>query len=69
MPPEMATRRAEFENMSDEERAAMRETMQAGGGFASGPGTSARGGGARGGGQFMLLLNPLIELLTQRAAE
>jgi hypothetical protein len=77
MPPEMATRRAEFENMSDEEREAMRATAEAGGGFAGGAG--ARGGfaggaapggrGGAGGGQFSFLLNPLIELLTQRAAE
>ncbi|MDY7079614.1 MAG: hypothetical protein SXV54_22240 [Chloroflexota bacterium] len=66
MPPEMATRRAEFENMGEEERAALRETMQAGGGFPGGSG--AGGGGGRGAGQFMLLLNPLIELLTGRAA-
>jgi len=57
MPPEMATRRAEFENMSDEEREEMRATMQAGG----------RGGA--GGGQFVFLLNPLLELLETRAAE
>jgi len=69
MPPEMATRPAEFENMSEEERAAMRETMQAGGGFAGGPGAGAGGGGGRVGGQFVFLLNPLIELLAERAAE
>ena len=38
MPPEMATRRAEMENMSDEEQEAMRATMQAGGGMAGGDG-------------------------------
>lgn len=65
MSPEMATRRAEFENMSDAEREALRATMEAGGGIPGG-----RGGGFRGGGgQFMIVLNPLIELLTQRAAE
>jgi hypothetical protein len=69
MPPEMATRRAEFENMSEEERAAMRETMEAGGGLRGGPGAGDGGGGGRGGGQFVFLLNPLIELLTERAAE
>ena len=77
MPPEMATRRAEFENMSDEEREAMRATAQAGGGFpgGAGPGGGFPGGagpsgrGGAGGRQFMFLLNPLIELLTERAAE
>ncbi len=69
MSPEMATRRAEFGNMSEEERAALRETMQAGGGFPGGPGAGAGGGGGRGAGQFVFLLNPLIELLTERAAE
>ena len=63
--PEMATRRAEFENMSDAEREAMRATMEAGGGMPGGSGGRFGGGG----GQFMILLNPLIELLTQRAAE
>ncbi len=65
MPPEMATRRAEFDNMDDEERAALRATMEAGGDTPGGVGRS----GGRGGGQFVILLNPLIELLTQRAAE
>jgi hypothetical protein len=63
--PEMATRRAEYANMSQEERDALRATMQAGGGFPGGAG--GRGGG--GGRQANFLLNPLIELLTQRAAE
>ena len=66
MPPEMATRRAEMENMSDEEREEMRATMQAGGGMPGGPG-GGRGGAGRG--QFIILLDPLIELLTQRAGE
>ena len=65
MPPEMATRRAEMENMSEEEREALRATAQAGGGMAGGAGGRA-GGGSR---QFTILLNPLIELLTERAAE
>ena len=68
MPPEMATRRAEFENMSEEELEAMRATMEAGGGMPGG-GTGGRAGGAFGGRQFRLLLNPLIEMLTLRAAE
>ena len=72
VPPEMATRRAGFENMSEEERQALRATMQAGGGMPGGPGgRGAAGGtggrGGAGGGQFMILLDPLIELLTQRA--
>ncbi len=67
MPPEMATRRAEFENMSDEEREELRATMRAGGGFPGGTGAGGRGGA--GGRQFTFLLNPLIELLTLRAAE
>jgi hypothetical protein len=70
VPPEMATRQAEFENMSEEEREALRATMQAGGGPAGGPGAGGGAGapgGRGGGGQFMMLLNPLIELLTQRA--
>lgn len=56
--PEMATRRAEFESLSEEEREALRATIEAGGGRA----------GARPG-QSTILLDPLIELLTQRAAE
>ena len=51
--------------MSEEEREALRATMQAGGGMPGGPG----GRGGAGGRQFVILLNPLIELLTQRAAE
>ena len=64
MPPEVATRRAEMENMSDEEREALRATAQAGG-MPGGPGGRAGAGP----GQFIILLDPLIELLTQRAAE
>ena len=52
--------------MSEEERAAVLETMQAsggkfGGGAGSGGGLDQVGTG--------ILLNPLIELLTQRAVE
>jgi hypothetical protein len=65
MPPEMATRRAEFANMTDEEREDMRATMQAGGGFPGGG--SSRG--APGGRQANFLLRPLIELLEERAGE
>jgi hypothetical protein len=67
MPPEMATRQAEFANMTDEEREDMRATMQAGGGF---PGGGPGGGGSRGapgGRQANFLLRPLIELLEERA--
>jgi len=71
-PEVRATRRAGFENMSEEERQALRATMQAGGGLPGGTGgRGAAGGtggrGGAGGGQFMILLNPLIELLIQRA--
>ncbi len=65
MPPEIATRRAEFESMSEEEREALRATAQAGGGIPGGAGGRAGGGS----GQFTILLDPLIELLTQRASE
>jgi len=64
VPPEMATRRAEMENMSEAEREALRATMQAGGGGAAGG--SGRPGGT-GGQSFAFLLRPLIELLTERA--
>ena len=67
MSPEVATRRAEFENMSEEDRESLRATMQAGGGLPGG----GHGGGRSGGGgrQFTFLLRPLIELLEARAAE
>ena len=69
-PPEMATRAAEFERLTEEEREAMMATAQAEGG---------RGWGVRGGdragpgmaegsvGQVRLVLRPLIELLRARA--
>jgi len=73
MPPEVATRRAEFENMSEEERAALRATREAGGGVPGGSGgrsgAGAGAGAGAGGRQFNFLLNPLIELLTERAAQ
>jgi hypothetical protein len=73
----MATRRAEFANMSDEERAALRATMEAGGGFPGGAGRRAggapadgSGGGAPGGGMsFRFLLGPLVQMLEERAGE
>jgi len=54
----------QFGDMSEEERANMRATMEAGGG-----GMPGRPGGGAGGRQFGPLLNPLIELLTERATE
>ena len=96
-PEALATRQAEgggeggpgqFGNMSEEEREAMRATMQAGGmpfgergnlseeereamrATAEAGGMSFGGRGFRGGaGQVGFLAQPLIELLTQRAAE
>lgn len=65
MPPEMATRWAEFENMTDEEREAARATMQAGGGFPGGGG----GQGGSGGRRANFLLRPLIEMLEERAGK
>jgi hypothetical protein len=63
VPPEMATMRAQFQNMSEEEREQMRATVQAGGGLpggiAGGPGSGARRVG--------FLIRPVIELLTERA--
>ena len=53
-----------FGDLSEEERADMRATMEAGGG-----GMTGRPGSGAGGRQFGPLLNPLIELLTERAAE
>ena len=69
MPPEMATRRAEFDNMGEEDREALRATMQAGGGFPGGEHGGGGGGGGGGGRQFTFLLRPLIELLEARAEE
>jgi hypothetical protein len=65
MPPEMATRMAEFQGMSEEEREAARATMQAGGGMPGRPGAPGEASGR----QFVILLNPLIELLEARAGE
>jgi L-aminopeptidase/D-esterase-like protein len=67
----MATRRAQFENMSEGEREAMRATAQAGGGIGVGRGGAGGGAGAGGGvggiGQARLMLRPLIDLLSERA--
>jgi hypothetical protein len=67
------TMRAGFDSMSEEERAQMRATMQAGGMPAGGPGGAGGSGGRTGQGeastgQFRFLLPPLIELLTQRVS-
>ena len=51
-----------FGDMSEEERAARRATAEAGGMSFSGRGVGADGG------QLMLLVEPLVELLTQRMA-
>jgi hypothetical protein len=61
--PEMATRRAQFEGMSEGQRTAFRATAQAGGGFAERP------GGGAGPRQSLFLLRPLVELLQVRAQE
>jgi hypothetical protein len=66
-PEARETMRAGYESMTDEQRAQLMATMQAGGMPAGGrPG--GFGGRAGGGlGQVRFLLQPLIELLTQRA--
>ena len=76
IPPEMATRRAEFESMSDEEREALRATRQAGGSpFGEGEGRPAGAGGLDGSQEFVgarqyvVFLQPLFELLEGLAAE
>jgi hypothetical protein len=71
MPPDMATRRAQFESMSEEGREDMRATIQAGGGFGGGEGGRGGPGGPGGPGsrQFPILLIPLVELLETRAGE
>lgn len=71
MPAEMAGAQAQFENMSEEERAAMRATVQAGGGRQGRGGVARLGEGAgdAGGPGGGILLNPLIELLAERATE
>lgn len=67
MPPEMATRTAEFEGMSEEEREAMRATAQTGGGVGTGRGGVGAGGNTGGVGQARLLFRPLIQMLVERA--
>jgi hypothetical protein len=69
IPPEMATRRAELGEMSEEEQESLRATMRAGGGFGGEGGGFPRGPGGRGGGRLVPVLWPLVELLEQRAGE
>jgi hypothetical protein len=59
-PEQLAEMRAQRENMSDEERQAMRDSAEASG--------RAFGGAGPGLGQWAAVLNPLIELLGERAA-
>lgn len=70
LPPEMATRMAEFQSLSEEEREAMRATARAGGGIGTGRGGAGGGAGLSGGidsiVQARLLLRPLIQLLSER---
>jgi hypothetical protein len=56
-----------FGNMSEEERAAMRATAEAGGFDRSSQGRPGFGGGNQG--SLTMLAKPLVDLLTQRAAE
>jgi hypothetical protein len=70
MPPAMATRRAQLQSMTEEEREALRATAQAGGSL--GARARAGAGGAPGVatgrvGQVRLLVRPLIALLAERA--
>jgi len=70
VPPAMATRTAEFQSMSEEEREAMRATAEAAGGVGAGfrGGVGDGPGAFEGGvGQVRSLLRPLIEMLTERA--
>jgi hypothetical protein len=67
VPPEMATRRAQFEGMSAEEQEAMRATAQAGGGIGPGRGGAGAGGSTGGVGQARFLARPLIQMLVERA--
>lgn len=70
LPPEMATRMAERQSMSDKEREALRATAQAGGGLGRGLRAGAAEGTAPEAGAmnpFRFLLRPLIILLETRA--
>ena len=68
IPPEMAAPGAEFANMSEEELAALRATMEAGGG-PTGAGGRPEGAGGFSGGEreYMILLQPLVEMLEELA--
>jgi hypothetical protein len=59
--------RAQFDNMSDQDREALRATAEAGGQAFGGRG--GLGGFAGGLGTVRVVLGPLIELLTARAAQ
>jgi hypothetical protein len=74
-PETRETMRAGFESMTDEERAERRATAEAGGmtmpegGGGFGPNRGQGGGGQAGMGQFGFVLQPLLDLLTQRAGQ
>lgn len=65
MPTEMATRIAQFQSMSAEEREEMMATARAGGGAFGG--RAGAGGMPGGGGRVGLLIRPLIQMLSERA--
>jgi hypothetical protein len=70
MPLDMATRRAEIQSMSEEEREAAIATIQAEGGFGRGfrGGAGENGSAAPAGvGQILPVLRPLIAVLEERA--
>lgn len=66
-PEALATMRAQFENMSDQDREEMRATAEAGGQAFGG--RRGLGGFAGGLGVVRVVMGPLIELLTARAAQ
>jgi hypothetical protein len=65
-PQARETMQAQFGNMTDEQRAALRATAEASGQTLGGP--AGAGGFAGGLGDVRVLVSPLIELLSQRAA-
>jgi len=67
IPPEMTTRRAQFEGMSEEEREAMLATGQAGSGIGAGRGGASARESTGGVGQARFLVRPLIQMLVERA--
>lgn len=66
---ERAKMREEFQNMTAEQRATRMAEMGVQQPQGGAPGDGQPGGGQPGGQQFNVLLTPLIELLTKRAAE